>query len=256
VGDAGGGLMSAGAMDVEAWTMTSGTDETGLVVATIIHDLRNPLAAILGYTQIAAWSLSRSAHGSCPEAERGLAEIETTARRMARMLDDLLEATAQAASGSAGRDEVKDLRALLDRAASQVELATGQQRIHLQLPPIAVYCSWDPGKVTRAVVNVMENAPKYRPEGGVVVVAVSHDDGEVTIAVRDEGIGIPGADLDHIFDAYVRGSNTGYRFEGSGLGLASARTLIESQGGSIVIASVEGLGTRVTIRLPMSRARD
>jgi signal transduction histidine kinase len=148
-------------------------------------------------------------------------------------------------------DVVEDLRAVLECAASQVEQALRQHRIHLHVPPTPIPGPLDPGKVTRAVVNVMENALKYSPDGGVVVVSANDHGKEVSITVRDEGIGIPNADLDHVFDAHIRGSNTSCRFEGSGLGLASARILIESQGGSIAIASAEGLGTTVTIRLPI-----
>ena len=103
----------------------------------------------------------------------------------------------------------------------------------------------------RAVVNVLENGVKYSPGGGAVVVMVRQDGADVVVTIQDQGIGIPTADLPRLFDAFVRASNARGRFAGTGLGLASSRQLIESLGGSLELASVEGRGTTVTIRLPL-----
>ena len=74
---------------------------------------------------------------------------------------------------------------------------------------------------------------------------------KVVVTIQDQGIGIPDIDLPRLFEAFARGSNARDRFVGSGLGLTSTRRLIESQGGSLELASVEGCGTTVTIRLPL-----
>ena len=104
--------------------------------------------------------------------------------------------------------------------------------------------------------NLLSNAIKYSPHGSTVQLRIDRDDhgdaGGVLLEVSDQGIGIPDADRERLFEAFERGSNVGAR-PGNGLGLAIARRAIELHGGSLSVASTLGEGTRFTVRLPGSR---
>jgi signal transduction histidine kinase len=113
----------------------------------------------------------------------------------------------------------------------------------------------DEARMHRVLANLLTNAVKYSPGGGMVRVTLNTTDGPdgscAVVAVRDEGVGIPRDDLPHIFDRYHRGANAVGRFAGAGLGLASARELVELHGGSIAVESEEGKGSTFVVRLPL-----
>jgi signal transduction histidine kinase len=234
---------------------TADMHESHLELATIIHDLRNPLTALVLRAEMARGYPGRRSGMVSGEVERGLSELESLAHQMTRLLDDMLARFRPSGDDLAARGVTgTDLTVVLARAAKQVEQALEQPRILLQLPSRPIAGPWDAGKLGRVFVNILENALKYSPDGEAVAVAVHYDGAEVTVTVRDPGIGIPADDLPRLFDPYARGSNTGARFTGTGLGLASVRRLIESQGGAIVVTSVEGVGTTVTVTLPVDAA--
>jgi signal transduction histidine kinase len=112
----------------------------------------------------------------------------------------------------------------------------------------------DESRVHRVLANLLTNAVKYSPNGGVVRVTVKASDGPdgkfALLSVCDEGVGIPQDDLPHVFDRFHRGANVVGRFAGTGLGLASARELVEMHGGSISVESEEGKGSIFVVRLP------
>ena len=111
--------------------------------------------------------------------------------------------------------------------------------------------SWDVARVQRVVANLIANAIKYSPSGGDVVVSVSVDGDSAVLTVRDEGMGIPAADLPRVFERFHRGSNV-ERISGTGIGLAGAKDIVELHGGTIEVTSVEGRGTTVAVRLPLA----
>jgi signal transduction histidine kinase len=243
-------LVDADGRDVS--TMMAATKVDRLELAELVHDLRTPLTAIIGRAQLLSRQLQRDADATSPAVERTLSEILASARQMAGMLDDVLAVSSEPKGDSAGHDPATtSLAGILDLAIDQVEQATGQRRIHVILPGLPIAGPWDCVKVVRAVVNVLENALKYSPGGGAVVVMVRQDGADVVVTIQDQGIGIPTADLPRLFGAFVRASNVRGRFAGTGLGLASSRQLIESLGGSLELASVEGCGTTATLRLPI-----
>ena len=228
-------------------------NESDLDLAAVVHDLRIPLTGIIARAQLTRRNLNRGAEATSVSVERALSQIQALAHQMTTMLEDVLATSHPIASESATRETtVTNLAAVLSSAADQVEQAMGQTRIRLEVPGRSVAGRWDRGRIARALVNVLENALKYSPQGGPVVVRVRQVGPAVVVTVQDEGIGIPAADLPRVFESYVRGTSTGDRFAGTGIGLASARRLIESQGGSIAVASVEGVGTTVTITLASS----
>ncbi|HKC72796.1 MAG TPA: sensor histidine kinase, partial [Chloroflexota bacterium] len=108
----------------------------------------------------------------------------------------------------------------------------------------------------RVVGNLLSNALKYSPAESAIWVRLSQEDGaagpEAVLVVRDEGIGIPAADLAHIFDRFARAGNVVGHFQGTGIGLASARGIVEQHGGTIAVGSTEGVGSTFTVRLPLA----
>jgi signal transduction histidine kinase len=106
----------------------------------------------------------------------------------------------------------------------------------------------------RVVANLLDNAAKYTPDGGPITVRLAREHGaapEAVIAVQDQGIGIPGGDLPHIFERFRRGGNAVRHFGGTGLGLASVRAIVEEHGGTVAVESQEGRGSTFTVRLPL-----
>jgi signal transduction histidine kinase len=228
--------------------MTPGMDEGQLEVAELIHDLRNPLTAIIGRAQLLRRSLDLQPETPVVTVQELVSGILVSASLMTTMLDDMLAASRHPIGGAS---TATSLATILDLAVEQVEQVTGQRRVHLVQPTRPTAGTWDRIRVDRALVNVLENALKYSPDGGAVIVTVREGGADVVVTIQDQGIGIPEDELPGLFDGFVRASNARGRFTGTGLGLVSARRLIESQSGSLKIASVEGCGTTVTIMLPL-----
>jgi signal transduction histidine kinase len=106
--------------------------------------------------------------------------------------------------------------------------------------------------VERVVANLVSNAIKYSPGGGDVRVELAAEAGWAVLRVQDQGVGIPAADLPRVFEQFHRAANVAGRIGGTGLGLAGARHIVEQHGGSIALESQEGVGTTVTVRLPLN----
>ena len=104
--------------------------------------------------------------------------------------------------------------------------------------------------------NLLDNAIKYSPEGGPIVVRVSREGEWASIQVVDRGIGIPAAEIGRVFERFQRASNVERRISGTGIGLASVRHIVESHGGNIAAESREGDGATFTVRLPLDAAGD
>ncbi len=112
---------------------------------------------------------------------------------------------------------------------------------------------WDAKRLRRVVSNLLDNAVKYSPEGGRVVIGITIEAGAAVLTVRDEGIGIPEADAPYVFEFQARATNVG-AVPGSGIGLAGTKRIVEQHGGSIGFESDEGRGTTFTVRLPLAVA--
>src|SRR5262249_45004452 len=116
---------------------------------------------------------------------------------------------------------------------------------------------WDGVRLGRVLENLLSNAIKYSPNGGGVVVTVAQDaDGRALLAVSDQGLGVPAADLPLICERFQRARNGEGRIGGTGIGLGSARQIVEQHGGSISVTSVEGAGSTFTVRLPLDQDAD
>lgn len=218
------------------------------VLALLAHDLRSPLAVVVGYVQL----LARQARGGDVQLDRLLgyvARIEESARQMTSLLDDLLADAEPDMEQEPLETEPTDLVESVRRIASHHAALGGGCEIVVEAPNSLVW-SVNAPKLERCLHNLVANAVKYSPDGGRVTIALSEEDSEARISVTDQGIGIPPADVPLIFERFHRGGNVTGRISGIGLGLTSVLRAVEAHGGRIDVSSVEGEGSTFTVHLP------
>jgi PAS domain S-box-containing protein len=213
-------------------------------LAMLGHELRNPLAPILGAVHI----LKRDV------VARELDIIERQARHMARLVDDLLDVSRI----SRGRIELRLERCQIGAAIQQAvdaNMPLIDERglvLVVDVAPEALDVHADPARITQVIANVLNNAAKFSETGGVVTVSARRDGDEIVVSVKDTGIGIPEADLPHVFDLFVQGERSLDRSQGGlGIGLTLVRKLVQMHNGSAIAKSRgTGTGTEIVVRLP------
>jgi signal transduction histidine kinase len=150
-----------------------------------------------------------------------------------------------------------DLAALLRQLVAEQQHAAPLHEFVLDAPATLLGL-WDAARLERVLGSLLGNAVKYSPDGGEVRVTLAeglHDGARwAVVTVTDQGVGIPEADLPRLFERFHRGSNVVGRISGVGVGLAAAKQIVDQHGGTIRIASSEGRGTTVTLRLPCAPA--
>ncbi len=225
-------------------------------LASIAHDLRSPLTTIKGYTQMLQVRLRCL---DLPEVERlteMLRRIDAAVGRMASFLTELLDLSRlRTGQPLELQREYVDLVALVQHLVMGHQQTAPAHRLSLvaDVPELAGW--WDRLRLERVLSNLLSNAVKYSPEGGEITVLVARqlDNGQewAVIAVQDRGIGIPAEDLPRIFERFYRGRNVTGKIDGTGIGLATARGIVEQHGGTLTVQSTEGQGAVFTVRLPI-----
>jgi signal transduction histidine kinase len=215
---------------------------------SVSHDLRTPLTVIKVHAQ-----LGRRRPGAADSTVlSSLEHIERAATRMARWIDDLLQVSRVQANEDIALDLGQaDLVELAQQAIAEHQTDTERHVLVLDRCSDDVVGTWDAASLERVLDNLLGNAIKYSPAGGQVSVSIGREDGWAVLQVRDQGIGIPDADLERIFEPYTRGSNVEGRISGTGLGLAGARGVVERHGGTLEVDSREGEGSTFIVRLPL-----
>jgi len=221
--------------------------------AAAAHDLRNAMTVAQGQLQLLQRRLGQGTLAP-PGLETGLPRLGAALGRMGQVLDELLE-VADPCAGPAPllRPASTDLTRLAREAVAARRAATEGHRWVVDAPA-PVVGRWDAARLARVLDNLLANAVKYSPAGGTVRVTVTGETDAAglwaVVAVADEGVGIPAADLPRVGTWGWRGGNVAGRIAGSGIGLAGARALVAAHGGTLAIDSTEGRGTTVTVRLP------
>lgn len=220
--------------------------------ALATHDLKGPLQIVTLNAQLLSRQLSPGKLTAAQESR--LEHIIRATHRMGELIDHFLEVT-RGEERPLSREPV-DLRDLVGSKLHALE-ASARHRFVLHEEGDDFTGSWDGRALERVLENLLGNAVKYSAPGTTVTVRLVVEPGEpggpmdhVRLEVSDEGIGIPTEDLPFVFERFRRGRNVSSNVSGSGVGLASARRMVELHGGSIQVESQEGRGTTFTVRLP------
>jgi len=238
------------------WMDQEGRRLRDVFVGMVAHDLRNPLTAIKGRTQLLRLRAARANTPLPANFQDSLEAIEATAEQMTGQIDELLDvAQVQAGQPARLRPRPTNLTALIaDTMQAHEHLLAGHELV-LQAPDEPLVGRWDDARLRRAIANLVSNGIKYSPDGGEITVTVWREPGEerswAVFSVRDHGIGIPAADLPSIFSSFFRGSNVDAEIGGFGLGLSGAHQIVVQHGGQIDVSSEVGVGTTFTVRLPL-----
>jgi PAS domain S-box-containing protein len=223
-------------------------------IAALTHDIKTPLTTVQASAQLLQRDLERNGVIAPAVLTAGLGQVVMGTRRASRMLDALLD-MARLRSGQplALVQTICDLVALAQQAVLEQQRRADGYTLRVVSAEPAVVGRWDGERLARVVENLLSNAVKYSRPGSTVWVRVEREvrPPSALLVVEDQGLGIPAADLPYVFGYYYRGRNAAAAGDGSGLGLASARQIVEQHDGSIVLDSEEGRGTRVTVRLPI-----
>ncbi len=219
-------------------------------LATLAHELRNPLAPIRNGLQI----LRMAPDGPQAEEVRGMMDRQLT--HLVRLIDDLLDVSRVSQGKIDLRKERITLQSALKSAVetSQPLIDTARHKLVIEVPEEPLWLDADSTRISQAVSNLLNNAAKYTPDGGRITLTARRDGGEAVVTVADNGLGIPGDMLPKVFDLFTQVDRHLERSKGGlGIGLALVRRLVDMHGGSITAESA-GLnnGSAFTIRLPLA----
>jgi signal transduction histidine kinase len=222
-------------------------------LAMLGHELRNPLAAIRTALFLLDEVGSREA-----KATRQRQVIERQTGNLVRMVDDLLEVSRVTLGKISLHLQAVNLTETVERCLADLGMAALAQRhgVTVVIETEAVTVDGDPVRLEQVVCNLVQNAVKYTPRGGRLVVSVRDEGGQGVLRVEDTGIGIPREMLPHIFDPFTQVESSRVRSEGGlGLGLPLVRSLVLLHGGSVEAHSAgQGLGSVFVVSLPLRQA--
>jgi signal transduction histidine kinase len=218
-------------------------------VLTASHELRSPLTSVQGFAEL----LMLEREKLSPKQADTVEIILDNTRHLVRLLNDLLDL----ARSDAGRLTIKpaptEVAPLVEDAVrtmrSQTESA--RQFLHRQIEPGLPQVEVDKDRIRQVLVNLLTNAHEYSPEGASIEVTAASRNGEVELAVRDNGPGMAEDQVEHIFERFTRGdAGLTQHVGGTGLGLAISKSLVELHRGSIEAESAPGQGSTFRVRLP------
>jgi len=261
-------LLDQGAVALERAELAAATVENealrrsdklrSALLNSISHDLRTPLATVMG----SATTLIDYGKALKPDVRADLLiSIREEAERLNRYVGDLLDMTRLEGGALKTRSEWVDVRDTLGLAVKRVERRLGARRLVRDYPAELTSVQSDPGLLEQAIVNILENAIAYGPDGSRIEIAAYEDRANVVIAIEDEGPGIPQADIERVFEKFRRleepsDRDRNDRNKGAGLGLSIAKGFVEAMGGRIAAVSpiADGRGARILISLPKAVA--
>lgn len=218
------------------------------MVASISHDMRSPLTAVLSYLE-----LMRRTNQLTPSQEAFNEQVSAGVRTLASLLDELmkidtLELHAAYQRENSSLDEIIRQAIQMQQATADLKKVVLDIKSSDGLPPV----EGNPLRLRQAFLNLLDNAVKYTPEGGKVQISISEQDEQLIASITDTGMGIPLEDQPHVFEKFFRAKGV-EKISGTGRGLNIVRSIIEAHGGRIWLDSKPGQGTTFTVVLPAAK---
>jgi len=232
--------------------LTEANRHKSVFLASMSHELRTPLNAILGFSEL----LIDANEGQFPPAtrKRFLEQIHSSGKHLLGLINDILDLSKIEAGQMELRVQQVTVAEIVTQVAATVEPLTAQKKIELRVAEdSAGDITADAGKVKQMLLNLVSNAVKFTPEGGVVTISTRRLDSTVELTVTDTGIGIAKQDQDRIFHEFQQvDSGVGRSQPGTGLGLTLTRRFARLHGGDVRLESLPGQGSVFTIALPIT----
>ncbi|MBD1580747.1 hybrid sensor histidine kinase/response regulator [Pseudoalteromonas sp. S16_S37] len=223
-------------------------------LANMSHELRTPMHSILSF---ARFGLDKLGAGEVPvdKLEKYLSRIETSGERLLLLLNNLLDLSKLDAGRFPFNPSAQDICAIIKTAIDDVSGSALAKHISLKLiepkEPLLVFC--DQEQINQVIRNLLGNAIKFSPEGGLVRINVLHTGDKVNIEVRDQGVGIPEDELSHIFSKFAQSSTTNSGAGGTGLGLAICKEFVLLHKGCIYATNNDDVGATLHIEIPLDQ---
>ena len=223
-------------------------------VSNVSHELRTPLTTMRSYLE----ALADGAWQNEDIAPAFLKVTQTETERMIRLVNDLLKLSRMDSNEYELNTEWVDFNTFFNSIIDRFEFSKSEEvSFRRIIPPVDLFVEIDTDKLTQVIDNIISNALKYSPDGGIVRFHVAVVDDTLRVSISDEGLGIPPANVNRIFDRFFRADKARSRaMGGTGLGLAIAKEMISAHGGRIWAHSVEGEGTTIFFTLPYEQNED
>lgn len=224
-------------------------------IAIATHELRNPAAVLKGYASMLAREMARNGEALDEWQREAIDAINGATKQLVELTDELLDVTRLQAGRLELRRTLQDLIVITQRVAARLQVTTTRHSLEVIAPAAYLVAEVDQQRIEQVLSNIITNAIKYSPEGGLITITIQADEEhqEAIISVHDAGIGIPADQAARMFNRFARADNARMLgIEGTGLGLYLCRAFVEQHGGRIWFASVEGQGSTFTFTLPLS----
>jgi signal transduction histidine kinase len=216
----------------------------------VTHELRTPLTTIKGYGQMLQRQIERA--GAKPP--RALIALREQSDRMERLINQLLDVARIDTDQLILRPSQVDIVELIGQLADDVRYETDLHTITVRSNAPSIAGNWDRDRITQVIINLLNNAVNYSPDGGEVVVDIAVNGSDVRFSISDQGIGIAPEKIGQIFNRYSRlNAQPTNLTNGLGVGLYITKRIIDAHGGTIDVKSELGNGTTFSVVLPVNR---
>ena len=220
-------------------------------LTAVTHELRTPLVSIKGYAD----HIIAKGSGLSPNLKSQIEIVKRNTQRLLELTEDLLDIQYMETGRLQLKFEDLNLQEILTQCVEEIQPLVNDkgQEVRLELPGKALHVQGDRIRLNEVLMNLLQNANKFSPNGGSIILRVEEETDMVTISVTDNGIGINKKDIERVFEPFAAIPKPSY-FKGSGLGLSLTKRLVESQGGKIWATSMGvGSGATIAFTLPISK---